>query len=112
MSGYNKGGYNRQANKSTQGGNAQRAGSSAATGTKDFTKSEPILEKFMRPSKSGKCVATFSTQDDALVIPPNSRVIVTELNEKQVAGLTKKNAELGFKSAIPTHKLVVFAIEQ
>jgi hypothetical protein len=82
------------------------------TGSSDFAKSEPILEKLMRPSKSGKSIATFSTQDEDLVIPANSRVVVTALSEKQIAGLTKAREGKGYKGAVPTHKLVVFAIEE
>lgn len=73
---------------------------------------EPILEKFMRPTKSGKAVAAFAVGEKDLVLPANTRVVISALTEKQIAGLTKAREKNGFQGAVPTHKLMVFAIEE
>jgi hypothetical protein len=101
-------------NKNTysRGGNTQRANPATATtglaGNK--MKSDAILTRFLRPSKSGKSVATFSVGKEALVIPANTRVVITALSQKRMDALAKSAAEKGFEGAVPTHELVVFPI--
>ncbi len=101
--GYQRGSYNN---------NQKKFGSSqASTGTTAAVKSDVVFEKLLGPTKSGKALASFVTGDEGLTIPPNTRVIIQELNEKQKAGLAKVAAERGWKSAPKTHKMIGFAID-
>lgn len=109
MSGY--------ANRNTYGGGnrntARTSGATTgATGAGQKMKSDAILTRFLRPSKSGKSVATFSVGKEALVIPANTRVVITALSQKRMDALAKSAAEKGFEGAVPTHELVVFPIEK
>lgn len=72
----------------------------------------PILTKLMKPSKSGKAVATFTVGDSDLVIPSNSRVSVIALSAERQEALAKASKDKGYTSAVPTHELIVFAIEK
>jgi hypothetical protein len=103
-----RGGYQRGSYNNSQ--SAKKFGSANATGT-SAVKSDVVFEKLLGPTKSGKALASFVTGDEGLTIPPNTRVIIQELNEKQKAGLAKVAAERGWKSAPKTHKMIGFAID-
>lgn len=75
-------------------------------------KSEAIFEKLMKPSKSGKSVATFAVGEKDIVLPAGTRVVITALTEKQLAGLDKARKDRGFQGPVPTHKLSVFPIDE
>ncbi len=102
---------NRNTYSRNGGGAVRSAGTGSNTGTGEKMKSDAILTRFLRPSKSGKSLATFSVGNDALVIPANTRVVITALSEKRMAALAKVAQEKGFQGAVPTHELVVFPID-
>jgi hypothetical protein len=99
-------------NRNTYSRNGGTSGAIRPAGTgMEKTKSDAILTRFLRPSKSGKSVATFSVGKEALVIPANTRVVITALSQKRMDALAKSAAEKGFEGAVPTHELVVFPID-
>lgn len=95
-------------NKPAYGNNKTAA--TTASGS-DGKKSEAILTKFLKPTKSGKSIGAFTVGDQALVIPANTRVVVTALSDKRMAALEKAGLEKGFKGPTPTYELAVFKIE-
>lgn len=105
--------YGNQGNRSSNGyrNSAPAAGYGRPTDGAQGKKSEAVLSKFLRPSKSQKST-TFTVGDDALVIPANHRVVITALSEKRMDALAKSAKEKGFKGAVPTHELLVFPVTQ
>lgn len=99
-------GYNSQ----VRGNNGFGGGASGSNKTSSGSGNKPVLTQLMKPSKSGKAVATFTVGDKALVIPANTRVSIMELNDKRKEALAAAAEKKGFKSAIPTHELVAFEI--
>lgn len=107
-------GYNSNNNR---GGNyrppqAAQPRSSTTGSSSAAPKSDALFSRFLRPSKSGKSLATFSVGDTDLVLPANTRVVITELSQKRKDALAKVAIEKGFKGVAPTHELTVFPITE
>ena len=96
-------GSNRRGNFGGGNTSANRGTASAAANTERV---EPLLEKFVNTSKSGKALTLYSG-DEGFTIPPKTRIVIAKLTDKQVAGLTRVGKEKGYKT-VPTHKLMVF----
>lgn len=92
-------------NKNSQPARSAAPAARPATST-DGERDEPLFEKFVNTSKSGKAL-TLYVGDKGLTIPANTRIVISKLTDKQVEGLTRVGKERGFKS-VPSHKLMVF----
>lgn len=108
MAGTNSYGGNRRSN---YGGNNTTNKTAGNTAVANGERSEPILERFVNTSKSGKAL-TFYVGEKGFSIPGKSRAVISALTEKQIAGLKRVREEKGYDTDVmPTHKLSVFKAE-
>lgn len=101
---------NRQNYNNSKPAQARAAAPQQTAQVRGEFKDESILRKLMRPSKSGKSVATFSVGEKDIILPANTVVVITALTPARMESLEKASKAKGYTTSTPTHELSVFPI--